>query len=358
MPSVQPSHGTPSRRPSSVSPTIWWPGTSGSFGCVSSPSTTWRSVRQTPQAGTRSSTWPAAAPAPAPRARRAAGAAPRAPSRARDTSFHAAMSWCLTPGRPVAATGRGPSGRYARAVEQTLPYGCYTDPEILQREEKRILRPAWQYVGHTGQLTSPGLLLHTGRPHARRHHTRPGRCTAPASSTSAVTAGTSSPQARAAGRRCSARTTHGRTGSTAGSAGRAQRGGADFPRTARPRARGGRRWGPFSSRTPTPTPSRSPGARLAPPSRSGTRRRRRLARPPLALEGGARRELKVVRRTSSSATTARSRIPRSVSSIDVSPRRRLRHGRAPLDPARAAADRDHRRAPARTVPLPLAEPRG
>ena len=31
---------TPSRRPSSVRPTIWWPGTSGSFGFGSSPSTT------------------------------------------------------------------------------------------------------------------------------------------------------------------------------------------------------------------------------------------------------------------------------------------------------------------------------
>jgi choline monooxygenase len=41
-------------------------------------------------------------------------------------------------------------------VEKTLPYGWYTDPEILRREEERILRPAWQYVGHVGQLSSPG----------------------------------------------------------------------------------------------------------------------------------------------------------------------------------------------------------
>jgi phenylpropionate dioxygenase-like ring-hydroxylating dioxygenase large terminal subunit len=41
-------------------------------------------------------------------------------------------------------------------VETTLPYGWYTDPEILRREQERIFRPAWQYVGHTGQLAAPG----------------------------------------------------------------------------------------------------------------------------------------------------------------------------------------------------------
>jgi nitrite reductase/ring-hydroxylating ferredoxin subunit len=41
-------------------------------------------------------------------------------------------------------------------VETTLPYSWYTDPEIFRREEERILRPAWQYVGHTGQLAAPG----------------------------------------------------------------------------------------------------------------------------------------------------------------------------------------------------------
>jgi choline monooxygenase len=41
-------------------------------------------------------------------------------------------------------------------VETTLPYGWYTDPEILQEERERIFRPSWQYVGHTGQLAQPG----------------------------------------------------------------------------------------------------------------------------------------------------------------------------------------------------------
>ena len=76
-PSVQPSHGMPTRSPGAkrspppaTRPTTWWPRTSGSFGprsfaarpgtdrsCAggnaSSPSTTWRSVRQTPHAETR-----------------------------------------------------------------------------------------------------------------------------------------------------------------------------------------------------------------------------------------------------------------------------------------------------------------
>jgi phenylpropionate dioxygenase-like ring-hydroxylating dioxygenase large terminal subunit len=41
-------------------------------------------------------------------------------------------------------------------VEKTLPYGWYTDPEILGQERERIFGAAWQYVGHTGQLAHPG----------------------------------------------------------------------------------------------------------------------------------------------------------------------------------------------------------
>ncbi len=41
-------------------------------------------------------------------------------------------------------------------VETTLPYGWYTDPEILRREQERIFGTAWQYVGHAGQLGEPG----------------------------------------------------------------------------------------------------------------------------------------------------------------------------------------------------------
>jgi choline monooxygenase len=41
-------------------------------------------------------------------------------------------------------------------VDETLPYGWYTDPGILRREQERIFRPSWHYVGHTGQLAAPG----------------------------------------------------------------------------------------------------------------------------------------------------------------------------------------------------------
>ena len=41
-------------------------------------------------------------------------------------------------------------------MERTLAYGWYTDPEILRREQERIFHSAWQYVGHLGQLATPG----------------------------------------------------------------------------------------------------------------------------------------------------------------------------------------------------------
>jgi carnitine monooxygenase subunit len=51
-------------------------------------------------------------------------------------------------------------------LETTLPYGWYTDPEILRREQERIFRSAWQYAGHTGQLPDVGagfFTAHAGR---------------------------------------------------------------------------------------------------------------------------------------------------------------------------------------------------
>jgi choline monooxygenase len=44
-------------------------------------------------------------------------------------------------------------------VQHTLPYGWYSDPEILRREQERIFRSAWQYVGHLGQLPEPGTFF-------------------------------------------------------------------------------------------------------------------------------------------------------------------------------------------------------
>jgi len=42
------------------------------------------------------------------------------------------------------------------AAARTLPWGWYSDPEVLRREQERIFRHAWQYVGHAGQLERTG----------------------------------------------------------------------------------------------------------------------------------------------------------------------------------------------------------
>src|SRR5215210_1998894 len=39
---------------------------------------------------------------------------------------------------------------------QTLPWSWYTDPEVLRREQERIFRSAWQYVGHEGMVAEHG----------------------------------------------------------------------------------------------------------------------------------------------------------------------------------------------------------
>jgi choline monooxygenase len=41
-------------------------------------------------------------------------------------------------------------------VRGTLPWAWYADPEILRREQERIFRSAWSYVGHTGELAARG----------------------------------------------------------------------------------------------------------------------------------------------------------------------------------------------------------
>jgi phenylpropionate dioxygenase-like ring-hydroxylating dioxygenase large terminal subunit len=49
-------------------------------------------------------------------------------------------------------------------VEPTISYSWYVDPEILRREQDRIFRSAWQYVGHAGRLEQPGYFAaHAGR---------------------------------------------------------------------------------------------------------------------------------------------------------------------------------------------------
>jgi choline monooxygenase len=39
---------------------------------------------------------------------------------------------------------------------QTLPWSWYTDPDVLRREQERIFRSAWQYVGHEGMVAEHG----------------------------------------------------------------------------------------------------------------------------------------------------------------------------------------------------------
>jgi phenylpropionate dioxygenase-like ring-hydroxylating dioxygenase large terminal subunit len=41
-------------------------------------------------------------------------------------------------------------------VETTLPWSWYSDPDVLRREQDRIFRRTWQYVGHAGQVAEPG----------------------------------------------------------------------------------------------------------------------------------------------------------------------------------------------------------
>jgi phenylpropionate dioxygenase-like ring-hydroxylating dioxygenase large terminal subunit len=44
-------------------------------------------------------------------------------------------------------------------MDTTLPWSWYTDPEVLRREQERIFRGTWQYVGHEGELPEPGTFL-------------------------------------------------------------------------------------------------------------------------------------------------------------------------------------------------------
>jgi phenylpropionate dioxygenase-like ring-hydroxylating dioxygenase large terminal subunit len=39
---------------------------------------------------------------------------------------------------------------------RTLPWSWYSDPDVLRREQERIFRRAWQYVGHAGQVDAVG----------------------------------------------------------------------------------------------------------------------------------------------------------------------------------------------------------
>jgi hypothetical protein len=39
---------------------------------------------------------------------------------------------------------------------RTLLWSWYSDPDVLRREQERIFRRTWQYVGHVGRLEEVG----------------------------------------------------------------------------------------------------------------------------------------------------------------------------------------------------------
>jgi phenylpropionate dioxygenase-like ring-hydroxylating dioxygenase large terminal subunit len=41
-------------------------------------------------------------------------------------------------------------------MAQSLPWSWYSDPDVLRREQERIFRRAWQYVGHSGRVPEVG----------------------------------------------------------------------------------------------------------------------------------------------------------------------------------------------------------
>src|ERR687898_513687 len=44
-------------------------------------------------------------------------------------------------------------------MDSTLPWGWYTDPDVLRREQETIFRRSWQYVGRTDQAGEPGTFF-------------------------------------------------------------------------------------------------------------------------------------------------------------------------------------------------------
>jgi choline monooxygenase len=53
-------------------------------------------------------------------------------------------------------TAKHPHLRASLEAGHTLPAAWYTDPKILKREQKRIFRRTWQYVGLAEHITRPG----------------------------------------------------------------------------------------------------------------------------------------------------------------------------------------------------------
>lgn len=50
-------------------------------------------------------------------------------------------------------------GLPSRTAQETLPWSCYSEPELLRREQERIFRRAWQYAG-PAEPVSERLIAH------------------------------------------------------------------------------------------------------------------------------------------------------------------------------------------------------
>ena len=178
-----------------------------------------------------------------------------------------------------------------RRVETTLPYGWYTDPEILRGEQERIFGSTWQYVGHTGQLAQPGFFAaEAGRTPIVVTRDREGVLRG--LDNVAGTAAASSPRAKAP--RALQCPYHAWTYGLDGRLRAAPRSEEepDFPQDELcllPVAVD--TWGPFVFANATPTRSPRGCARLAAGAGRRARARRRLPRPLLALGGRDRGEL-------------------------------------------------------------------
>ena len=167
-PPARPPRDPPPPRPAaSTVPTTWWPGTSGSFGSGSSPSTTCRSVRHTPHARTFTSTSPGAG----------SGTGSSRSSSGRDSTGAAAVQHHrphagnssvpledvverVPLGRPAPAARAPPrsavAGRASRRATSP-PCARSTPPSACRRDRSRpIAAPRWRRRGPSSPSSPEG----------------------------------------------------------------------------------------------------------------------------------------------------------------------------------------------------------
>src|SRR5206468_9265757 len=82
--------------------------------------------------------------------------APSALKESTDENRRTAKNWSMSGAFRVFVTATCGTLQFS-AVERSLPWAWYTDPEILRREGEQIFARAWQYAGHTGQVADRGF---------------------------------------------------------------------------------------------------------------------------------------------------------------------------------------------------------